>query len=248
MAAAHAWAVSEGERYQKWMNARWTQDDGPYKSIRDTLDHELVVSSNLPRILATQQLNLSKHPRDPRRVFAYYYALYHYDRKSTNIESGSKPNPIEGIYDIIASQSLQLPHTYNFARLAFLCQGQSAAQFGSSLGTNPLGWRLLSREPRDIDVLTEFIAILTYNYSPVSRNTAMQLAKRIVRIEPTNGDGYGMLGCVYAGNYVANRDALDRDKAIENYSKCLQMEPNNQSAQVRIGKAIKILRGQLPEY
>lgn len=105
--------------YYAWINAPWTEDDQPYQRIRDSVDWALSSGQKPPDILKQYQVALAKAPDDYRVQFGYYYAAY----KDATAPGANDPNiGLQILGDLfIKLIRRQYPHTYNYARLAFLC-------------------------------------------------------------------------------------------------------------------------------
>ena len=168
--------------FYAWMNSKWTDPDGPYAKIRAKIDGDL--SAGVPPADVLQKV-LAAYPAsdDPANIFARGYVsavtASNFDEGSQNAAEGFSLHEDVGLA-IFYHLSLY-PHTYNFARLAFLILGD----VGNGAMLN-VGKRLLKRDPSDEKVQAEIIAVLLLTGKDADRDLAKKIAGERLASHPND--------------------------------------------------------------
>ncbi len=205
--------------YYAWINAPWTEDDQPYQRIRDSVDRALADGQKPTDLLKQYQAALVKAPGNYRAQFGYYYAAY----KGATAAGASNSNIGLQILGNLFINLIrrQYPHTYNYARLAFLC--------GQYNWIDPelkaVGLRLVRRDPSDYDV--KFYTVSTLGGSPVpaDHDLAVAYAQDLIRRYPRKPSVYGLLAFVHYQAWLREKDPKEAAQAIAGYQQYLQLAP-----------------------
>ena len=128
----------------------------------------------------------------------------------------------------------QLPHTYNFARLAFLCLNVGF----TDVRLIGLGNRLIRADPSDVSVLNLQVGVLTMQPKAAWEQLAEKYARDIAVMRPGEPATYASLGWAYYSAWSSAKKRSDADEAISDYEKYLQLGDPQSAYRPR---ALKIL-------
>lgn len=205
--------------YYAWINAPWTEDDQPYQRIHDSVDRALADGQKPPDLLKQYQAALAKAPGDYRAQFGYYYAAY----KDATAPGTNDPNIGLQILGQLSTVLIRSPHprTYNYARLAFLCDQYN--------WINPklkaIGLRLVRYDPGDYDVKFYTVSTLEGSSVPADRALAVTYAQDLTRRYPKKPSAYSLLASVHYQAWLRTKDPKEAAQAITGYQQYLQLAP-----------------------
>lgn len=205
--------------YYAWINAPWSEDDQPYQRIREAIDQAVTSEKKPADILKQYQAIFSKSPSDYQAQFGYYYAAYKY---------ASAPN----IYDnhigleVLGNLSTTIirkphPHTYNYARLVFLCDQYNYVD----PNLKAVGIRLVRRDPSDYDVKFYTVSTLAASSVPSDRVLAITYAQDLIQRYPKKASSYSLLASVHYQSWLRKKDPHEASEAIAGYQQYLRLAP-----------------------
>ena len=208
--------------YYAWLNAPWTGDDHPYQRIRANIEQEISSKANPLDLLKKYQKAFEKAPGDPQAQFAYYYAAY---QAAISPEGGDNAPftigiPILGNLFLVVIRTPP-PHTYNYARLAFLCE-----QYGFiDANLKTVGLRLVQRDPSDHDVKYYTISSLALSPTPADHALALTYAHDLLTNYPNKPSSHGMVASLHYQSWLKTKNKQEAQIAISEFQKYLQLEP-----------------------
>lgn len=235
-AAQVAQARADLKTYYGWINAPWTEDDQPYQRIRDSVDRALADGHKPPDLLKQYQAALAKAPSDYQAQFGYYYAAY----KAATAPGANDPNIGLQILGHLSTALIKspYPHTYNYARLAFLC--------GQYNWIDPkmksLALRLVRRDPNDYDVKFYAVSTLAANPAPADRALAVAYAQDLTQRYPKKPSVYGLLASLHYQAWLRTKDRNEAAHAIAGYRQYLQLAPPDFKFRKQAGEYIMQLQ------
>jgi len=207
------------QAYYAWMNAPLTGDDRPYQALRDAIERALSSGRKPADVAKEYQTAATQRPADPVAKFGYYYAA----NRAQNVPNGISNVEAwraEGDFDSALEKHI-LPHTYNYARLAFL-EGVYGA---SDIHLISIGRRLMKRNPKDSAVEYALAKVLTYSDAPSDFAQAVALQQDLARRFPNSPSTYWLLGDVYYHTAYRSRLVADAERSIAAYQRVLDVAP-----------------------
>ncbi len=212
-AAKNRWTI-----YHAWINAPWTADDRPYQALRDTIEQALAGGRKPADVVNDYQKAAKQQPGNALARFGYYYALYQAAimPNFANQEEGQKVGDL--YLSIIKSPP---PHTYNYSRLAFLCQKYSL----NDVNTINIGRRLLKQDPKDTSVEYALATVLAYSDAPADFAQAVALQKDLARRFPDSPKTAWLLGDIYYHTAYRSHSQADAERCIAAYQHVLDVAP-----------------------
>ena len=205
--------------YYAWMNAPLTDDDRPYQALRNHIEQALS-SGRKPAEVAKEYQNAAvREPADALAKFGYYYAA----SRAANVPNGISPSDAMKAGNDFESliEKHSLPHTYNYARLAFL-NGVYAA---SDIRLISMGRRLMKRDPQDSSVEYALAKVLTYSDAPLDFTQAVALQQDLARRFPNSPKTYWLLGDIYYHTAYRSHNQADVERTIAAYQHVLDVAP-----------------------
>ena len=221
--------------YYAWLNASWIGDDHPYQHIRTTIEQEISRGANPFDLLKQREKELDKSPGDFQAQFAYYYTAYQaatWPKRPKNTEF-TIGIPILGNLFLVVVRTPP-PHTYNYARLAFLCE-----QYGFiDPNLKTVGLRLVGRDPSDYDVRYYTISSLALSPVPSDHGLALKYAHDLVNDYPNKPSSYSMAASLHYQAWLRTKNKQDATEAISNFQRYLQLDSRNSSYREQAEKYI----------
>ena len=233
--ALAAQARSDLANYYAWLNAPWTDDDRPYARLRAKIEGSATDDAKAYSLFQTYEAALARDQHNPQVQFADYDAGYLADTLPGGLHAvvtlSSDPRA-EGLRERLWNVSTWVirtppPHTYNVARLVFLC---SAYGFADP-NLRALGLRLVKRDPSDYSVGYYTVTVLLASGFGKSADVtrALPLAQDLVRRHPSKPAVYGLLGFAYYNRWTLSKKQADAILATAEFKKYLQVAPPNAS-------------------
>ena len=208
--------------YYSWLNSPWSNDDTIYQTLRNKIDLNLAKSSAPMLVVQQYKAKYEKKTTDPQALFAYCYSVY----KTTGSNKGA--NYIQSqinsgiLYKTIAYSHVQIPHTYNYARLAFL-----ETAFFRSPRLISVGKRLIKHSPGDNEVEMALATVLTFSTAPADRSLALKYQQDLATRFPKQPGPYQLLGLLYYRTAWLNHSQEDANKSVAAYQQALDLSPKN---------------------
>lgn len=222
-----AQARAQIHAYDSWCNAPWTGDDRPYQILRTDIEREATDGQKAVALMRKYELELAKEPHDFQAQFAYYYAAYWAVVLPDGLTPREENFRLGNLYLSIAR--VPHPHTYNYARLAFLCQ---AHDFPDP-DMKDLGLRLVHQDPSDYQVIYNTISVLLAasvllaGDKSSNEAEALTLAESLVNRYPEKPSVYAQLAGVYRQMWFTSKSPAEAKEAIAGYRKYLSLAPAN---------------------
>ena len=202
-----------------WMNAPWTEDDSPYQAVRDTIERVLSSGRKPADVVKQYQTGTTQRPSDPVAKFGYYYAADRAENVPNGI-SNLEAWKADGDFNSSVEKHL-LPHTYNYARLAFL---RNAREVGD-IHVIGVGRRLLKQDPQDSSVEYALARVLTYSDTPSDFVQAVTLQKDLARRFPNSPKTAWLLGDIYYHTAYRSHSQADAERSVVAYQHALDVAP-----------------------
>ena len=229
--ALAAQAHADLARYYTWLNAPWTDDDRPYARLRAKIEGSATDGAKAYSLFQAYEAAVAHDPHNPQVQFADYDAAYMADVLPGGLHTveslSGGPRAIElrdRVGDVFYWAGRDKPpHTYNVARIVFLC---SAYGFADPR-LRDLGLRLVKRDPNDYYVKYHTVVVLTASGpgEPADVTRALSLAQDLVRRYPDKPAVYGILGSVYYNRWTISKRPADAILATAEFQKYLQVAP-----------------------
>jgi hypothetical protein len=207
--------------YDDWCNSPFVQNDKVYATIRRTIDSDIASHKQTPhQIFLKYGEARAQNPKNLEYLFGYIYAAV----QKVNID-GMTASPQEykaypDLYDIISSKTMNVPHTYNWARLSFIAHSFN----GSFPGQISVGERILSKDPND-DLMKYCLAsVLSDSFKPEERLKAIDIAQKQLALHH-DATAYISLANVYFEVAFRSHDPKYADLAINTYGTVIQQSP-----------------------
>ena len=216
-----AHARADRRTYYAWVNAPWTGDDQPYQRIRDSVDRALAEGQKPPDLLKQYQTAFVKAPRDYQAQFGYYYAAYEAATAPGANDNGIGLQILGNLFITLIKR--QYPHTYNYARLAFLCGQHNWID----PQMKPLALRLVRQDPSDYDVKFYTVYTLAASPAPADRALALTYAQDLIRRYPKKPSPYGLLASIHYQAWLRTRSPNEAAQAVAGYQQYLQLAAPN---------------------
>ena len=221
-------AVAKAQRSARMLQS-WKNSDTPFIDIRKQVD-EAVAAGTSAQTLAKTYKNLAQaKPGDAKSQFRWAYAAF---RASDAVSISQNRPRLEGVPD--ALWKVSNPRSYEYDRLMFLTTNAVSRQSA----TQPLGERLLRRNPEDEEVIYTMIPLLT-----LSGGADLQRAKDYSRVlvegQPKSLKYNLILGYALSAN--ASNTKADIQQAVSVYQRSLQLSPPAE-LRGRIEAVIRVLR------
>ena len=208
--------------YYAWLNAPWTDDDRPYQRIRTNIEQEISGKANPLDLLKKYQRAFEKAPGDPQTQFAYYYAAY---KAAISPEGGDNAPftigiPVLGNLFLVVIRTPP-PHTYNYVRLAFLCE-----QYGFvDPNLKTVGLRLVGHDPSDYYAKYYTISSLALSSVPADHALALTYAHELLTNYPNKPSSHGIAASLHYQSWLKTKSKQEANIAISEFQKYLQLEP-----------------------
>ena len=198
---------------QIWATATWKENNQFYAKIRAEIDDNFLHHTVDKTMLQQLQKAASSNYSDSKDFYRWAYAKYVDSKQETPIENWQLgEGAFEGPRPNISA--------YDYVRLRFLY-----AAPGHDADLIPLAQRLIKRKPDDYDVLYALVKL----YHPVASNTekqrALLYANQLITLFPQKADPYTAVGGIYYEAWLYSKKPADRNKAIQNYQKYLDLAP-----------------------
>lgn len=215
--------------FYSWFNSSWNDDDLPYQKIRTTIEKKGLDSRDALANVNKYQTLLEQNPKNDLYIFAYYDSLYWAWYQFNNL-TNLQENPLLGIASVVMRNNL--PKTYSYERLAFLCATWGWPDPNLKL----TGIRLLKHDPNDYWVEFNLILVVATNSNEADRAYAIKMADKFLSKYPSMPIGYFALAYAYQLKYAndllvyKNNSFSEGNNAIINYQKYLSLSPTNPNA------------------
>ena len=223
--------------FYSWLNAPWTGNDAPYQTLRDNIDIALAKASHPTEIVQTYENQFTKTPTDSKVLFAYAYSTYKVTELPNGISYSLSHLNFGGVYDSIASAKNYPPHTYNYARLAFL---ENASLKNSKLIS--IGKRLLKHSPNDDEVEYALATVLIFSEAPADHTLAVSYQQDLVRRFPNDQRPYRLLGLIHYRTAWLTHSQAEADKSIAAYQRAFELSPKDKTTQSEGEMTIKFIQ------
>lgn len=220
--------------YYTWLNAPWTGNDQPYQRLRSDIDQAISQGVNPFDLLKQRQKELDKTPGNFQTQFAYYCTAY-------QAVTWPKRADDRG-FDVLLLGNLFIailraphPHTYNYARLAFLC-----GQYNfNAPNRKAIGLRLVQRDPNDYDAKYYTASILVSSPLPSDHALALNYADNLVTNYPRLPSPHGLAAYVHYQSWLRTKNKQDATEAISQYQQYLRLVPAKASYRKQAQKFIE---------
>lgn len=236
------WMMADAKKrlltYYAWLNAPWSDDDAPYSAIRQSIDQALATGQDAHAVYQRYKTQALQAPTDPKAVFGLTYAAY---RAKTTPSSSSKTDvddDLGNLYLLIANKKASLPHTYNYARLAFV----SNAEGNADPKMKEIGLRLLQRDPNDHDVEYYVATVLNSSKDPIDRQRAVAYEEDLSRRTPHDPRLYRLLGMIHYNTAYLHHSQIEADQSIMAYQQYLGAAPPDRETEGQIRATIKFIQ------
>lgn len=234
-----SWMVAQAKQrlatYYAWLNAPWSDDDTPYQKIRDNIDRDLTAGQDAEAVYQRYKTQAVKAPTEPKAVFGLTYAAYRAEMTPSNSDKTQIIDDVGYISLLIEYKKASLPHTYNYARLAFV----SYASAFADPKMIDVGKRLFQRDSNDHDVEYYLSAVLNSSNDPADRQQAMAYEQDLARRTPNDPRLYRLLGMIHYNTAWVHHSQTELDACIEAYQRYLQLAPSDKETRSIIPARIK---------
>ena len=229
-------AVQSFRINSSWTNAAWTADDKPYAELRAKIDQQAFDGPHAAALTYAYEKALLKHPNDVDAQFAYFYAAYLALKLPGGMaEQEASQRTSDMFVEVITHPH---PHTYNYARLVYLCESQDMP-FPALV---PLGKRLMLRDPNDLPVELAQVDNLAYSPRPNERIESLALAERLVKGHPDKASALYSLASAHLAAWIHNRSKQNADETYDAVQNYLRVAPQNDYGRVEARVMLQFLR------
>lgn len=236
-ASVVAEARAELRAYHAWVNARWTDDDGPYQGIRNQIDQALAGGQKPNAIIKKYETVRARKPADAQSLFGLGYICYVAGSLS-DVSRDEVQRVQDDLYVAASNKKAHLPHTYNYTRLLFISDSIDLPD----PKLKDLGKRLLARDPSDYDVEYHLANDLTFSDEASDRAQAVAYQKDLARRFPNDPRQYRLLGVIYYRVAWLNHNPADVEKCVAAYRRYIDSTSGNREDRARAELNIKFIR------
>ena len=178
----HEQRLAEDAYYVSWTEKPFSGSDPKYGTIRRLIDFQFASHVPASSILSDLQDKYSKNKNDPTALVALSYAGF---KSESSIGSwGLSPATDDAfmLFDALSAKKITLPHTYETARIVFLCN----TFWFHNIPLQHLGERLLQHDPNDPDVKFFTADALVYSDLAADRELGAKYVDEIAKAEPND--------------------------------------------------------------
>ncbi len=206
-----------------WQTEKWTGSDEPFIKAVDQIEASLKAGASIGTLLDSAEKKAIQQPYDAATQLVWCFTAYKaivafkipdgrnlsYNRLRQRLS-----NSTQGM--IFGSQ----PHSYIYNRLLFLAREYNDPNKDYMV----IGHRLIARDPEDDEVRRAVLRIDMDSFYPPRTQEALDYAHFLFRKSPNSARLYYLLGDIYYGEFLANKQHYAADMAIANWHKGFQLE------------------------
>lgn len=207
------------EKLYASLNAPWADDDRPYQNIRSSIEKALAQGQSTAALLQQYETPARRQPHDAKALFGWGYAAYWAATAPSTISESQAHQELGDVY--LAIGRIQVPHTFNYARLRFL----NIACIVPDQELTPIGKRMLQHDPNDYDVKYYLASVLSVSRVPTDRQQSVAYAQDLIRQHPSMPSVYSLLGSIYYEAWHRDKRKEDAEQSVAAYRHYLQLAP-----------------------
>jgi len=143
----------------------------------------------------------------------------------------------------IADKAVEMPHTYECARIVFLCAYE--ADDGS---IRTLGMSLLRRNPNDYEVKRCLAGLLVFSDSPEDRDLGAKYVQQVVKDRPTDPRRYALLASQQVKLALVGESIKNAEAGTSYYRLYLDSEPPESPDAKEFNEKIQIVNNLIKKW